>query len=230
VVDTRAQVVQRGSVGTDDDGVRDSVEEQTWRLPSGDGSKCNLSARDPDTDDDGLSDSEKVTFTRKVIGGELRVEPAYARSNPDFEDTGKVINEDLTAKDRYVNANDSNVKGAMYEMRVANGKLVDKLDGDATLKLNFEPEVGFDSLSSDEVSDIADELEVPECQARDELASKSPDDPNPEFDGVAIEADGKAVYYGAKSGDVPIRDIKGKLARLRAYQTTNNDVDSSHVG
>ncbi len=86
-VDMRAQVVQRSSVDTDGDGIRDSVEEQTWRLPNGDGSKFNLSATDSDTDDDGLSDSEEVSFTRKVVDGELRVEPAYARSNPADPDT-----------------------------------------------------------------------------------------------------------------------------------------------
>ncbi|MDS0261096.1 VWA domain-containing protein [Haloarcula sp. S1CR25-12] len=150
-------------------------------------------------------------------------------SNPDVEGASKVINEDLTSSNGFVNANDNNVKGAMYELRVANGKLSDRLDGDATLKLSFEPDVDFDSLSSDEVSDIADELEVPESQVRDELEYGSPDDPNPEFDGFAIEADGKAMYYEAKSGDVSTRDIKGKLSRLRAYQMTDSDVSSSQI-
>jgi len=86
-VNMRAQVVRRGSVDADGDGIRDSVEEQTWRLPNGDGSTFNLSATDPDTDNDGLSDSEEIAFKRKIVDGELRVEPAYARSNPVDSDT-----------------------------------------------------------------------------------------------------------------------------------------------
>ncbi|MDS0261851.1 dockerin type I domain-containing protein [Haloarcula sp. S1CR25-12] len=86
-INMRAQVVRRGSADADGDGIRDSVEEQTWRLPTGSGEQFNLSATDPDTDDDGLTDGEEVAFKPTVIDGELQVEPVEALSNPETPDS-----------------------------------------------------------------------------------------------------------------------------------------------
>jgi hypothetical protein len=60
-------------------------------------------------------------------------------SNSNVEGVDEVINEDLTAKDGVVNANNNNVKGAMYELRVAEGKLARQLDSGETLKLTTNP-------------------------------------------------------------------------------------------
>ncbi|WP_236039711.1 vWA domain-containing protein [Haloarcula salinisoli] len=150
-------------------------------------------------------------------------------SNPDVEGTSKVINEDLTSSNGYVNGNDNNVKGAMYEMRVANGKLVDKLDGDATLKLSYEPDIDFDSLSSEQISDISDETGIAESDIEESLGYGSSTDKNPEFDGFAIESENEMIYYEAKSGDVSTNDIQKKLAFLKGYERLNTDVDSSQL-
>lgn len=149
-------------------------------------------------------------------------------SNPDVEGTSKVINEDLTSSGRYVNANDNNVKGAMYEMRVANGKLVDELDGDATLKLSYEPDIDYDSLSSDQISGISDNTGIPESDVQKYLGYGT-SNKDPEFDGFAIKSNDKMVYYEAKSGRVRTDDIQRKLSFLRGYQRLDSDVDSSQL-
>ena len=51
----------------------------------------------------------------------------------------------------------------MYELRVAEGELARQLDSGETLKLSYEPDVDFDSsLDSDDISEIANELNIPE--------------------------------------------------------------------
>lgn len=79
-------------------------------------------------------------------------------SNSNVEGIDKVINEDLTAKDGVVNANDNNVKGAMYELRVAEGELARQLDSGETLKLSYEPGVDFDKLSDSDSQRLQERL------------------------------------------------------------------------
>ena len=90
-------------------------------------------------------------------------------SNSNVEGVGKVVNEDLTAKDGVVNVNDNNVKGAMYELRVAEGKLVKQLDSGETLKLSYEPDVDFDELSDSDISEIAKETSIDESDIKNYL-------------------------------------------------------------
>jgi len=149
-------------------------------------------------------------------------------SNSNVEGVDKVINEDLTAKDGVVNANDNNVKGAMYELRVAEGKLARQLDSGETLKLSYEPDVDFDKLSDSDISEIAKETGIDESRIKEYVGYKSTDK-DPEFDGFVIENDGKAVYYEAKSGGVSTEDIKKKLSFLKAYEKRKLEVTESQL-
>ena len=134
-------------------------------------------------------------------------------SNSNVEGVDKVVNEDLTAKDGAVNANNNNVKGAMYELRVAEGKLVKQLDSGETLKLSYEPDVDFDELSDSDISEIAKETDLDESEIKRYVGYKETNK-DPEFDGFVIESDKKAVYYEAKSGKVIRDDIEKKSHSL----------------
>ena len=149
-------------------------------------------------------------------------------SNSNVEGVDKVINQDLTAKDGAVNANDNNVKGAMYELRVAEGKLVKQLDSSETLKLSYEPDVDFDELSDSDISEIAKETDLGESDIK-EYTGYRETNKDPEFDGFVIESDRKAVYYEAKSGKVTRDDIEKKVTFLKGYERLDSDVTDSQL-
>lgn len=116
----------------------------------------------------------------------------------------------------------------MYELRVAEGKLARQLDSGETLKLSYEPDVDFDSsLDSDDISEIANELNIPEDDVESALEYGTPNSANPEFDGWVIESDDTAVYYEAKSGEISRRDIEPKLVRFRGIQRARSDIGQS---
>ena len=74
----------------------------------------------------------------------------------------------------------------MYELRVAEGKLARQLDSGETLKLSYEPDVGFDKLSDSDISEIAKEIDPDESDIKKLLAYKKGTDKTPEFDGFVI--------------------------------------------
>ena len=71
----------------------------------------------------------------------------------------------------------------MYELRVAEGKLARQLDSGETLKLSYEPDIDFDSsLDSDDISEIANELNILEGDVESALEYGTSNSANPEFD------------------------------------------------
>lgn len=88
-VDLRSQVlVTKQPQDTDGDGLRDSVENRTWRMTSGPGDTFRTSATDNDTDGDGLEDGAEVSFVeRDVESREETVLQPVTSSNPNRVDT-----------------------------------------------------------------------------------------------------------------------------------------------
>jgi hypothetical protein len=124
----------------------------------------------------------------------------------------------------------NNVRGAMYEFRVANG-YVEDVDDLAEIGWTRET-VRFDELSSDQVDQIIKEIDFANAASREDKVDIIQDALNPDSigrDSSKTELDilrQGDEYVEAKSGDVEYPDILDKIIRYKAHQL-EGDLDST---
>ena len=164
------------------------------------------------------------------LGGDIR----GLEVDPQVSGTEKVLNGvrgfETTSEDNF----NSNVLGDLYELRTANRKIRNELsDGDAT-ELQFQPltdsaqRIDFESLSQEQISGIADDVEFSENRVEDVL-NRANRGSGPEFDGIVERRNGKVVYYESKAGGIESPDIKEKIIRFKAYAFLEDNINADDI-
>jgi uncharacterized protein YegL len=156
------------------------------------------------TDIDALSNQPKVTGLDTLLEDDI-YDVTVVKTEQEFRHAGWF-----------------NVRGALYELRVAN-RAVD-VDSADELRLGYEPvaagDVNYQQLADDptRIRQIADEIDgVTADEVRSVLKLDSDVTTKPEFDGLAVREGDSYVYYESKAGAVERGDLQEKLIRFKAY-------------
>ncbi|ELZ26982.1 hypothetical protein C475_08606 [Halosimplex carlsbadense 2-9-1] len=129
----------------------------------------------------------------------------------------------VLADDVYGTGNWDNIKGALYEVRIANQRIVDDFEPGDELVMGYKPnaeldDFDYDSLSQTDIEAIAQDTGLSESTVETYLKYGQSGDPDPEFDSLVVMDGENAVYYEAKSGRVSTADIKKKATFLKGLE------------
>jgi hypothetical protein len=171
-INMRAEVVPRETFDSDGDGIRDTVENQTWTLPTSSASTFSTDPYDADTDGDGIPDGEEVIYQTEADNGTVTTSIAVANSDPtEVNSDGDELTDpeenrgwntylarSTSTAEQFVSArqNGGNARSVLWEQNVSSDPLSTDTDGDL-LDDHEERRLGTSPTVADSDNDGSDD-------------------------------------------------------------------------
>ncbi|EMA07828.1 hypothetical protein C437_08898 [Haloarcula vallismortis ATCC 29715] len=228
-VNMRAEVVPRETSDSDGDGIRDSVENQTWTLPTADASTFSTDPYDADTDGDGIPDGEEIIYKTEADNGTLTTSIAVANSDPtEVNSDGDELTDpeenrgwntylarSPSTAEQFVSARQSggNTLGVLWEQNVSSDPLSTDTDGDL-LDDHEERRLGTSPTVADSDTDGSDDY----YEVSNDYDPTIHDHKAPLVEPLEVSADNTArTSYTAR---VSVSDQSG-ISRIEFYKAGN---------